>query len=430
MMAGVTRKLTAIFVATVLCGLLAGCQGEWVKKERTLGYRGEARYNPFLAAEWMLNDLGFWAASEPGYTELPPTDEALMVPASAVRAKAVADELERWVAQGGHLIYIMMAGEGFRNDWDESFEDWLSGTEEEEEEDEESPAGDAEETDKKAEGEESKDSAGDDDAEAQDGSDDDSESEVAKRHPFLTAVGVELTDSSSETNRPVRMGRDRYSVDLPATAGFRLDRELKKREFEAGEPGKAYFLSFRHRMGRVSVLANGKPFRNRWIGERDNAAFLHRLVTLNSKSGVTMIYASQTSLWDLLWSRGWMPLVALIVATLVWLWRNMPRFGAVKALAPVSSRDFSEHIAMTAKFLWDYKNSDVLLESPRRYIRSVMARRWMQPGDSEEEHYGRLAERTGLSAQRVREAMNRQDVFEPAAMTRLMQDLQTIESVL
>ncbi|MEZ5384610.1 MAG: hypothetical protein R3F13_03760 [Prosthecobacter sp.] len=79
------------------------------------------------------------------------------------------------------------------------------------------------------------------------------------------------------------------------------------RRILGGPKGESLALHLRHGAGWVTVLAHARPFRNRWIGERDHARWLAALVGGRGGKEVLFVAASTGSfLWHALGSMdGW-----------------------------------------------------------------------------------------------------------------------------
>ncbi|MGI9243784.1 MAG: hypothetical protein ACR2RV_23505, partial [Verrucomicrobiales bacterium] len=98
------RHLAILALASVL---LAGC-GDYEEVTYEIGYKGEARFNPFLAASRLLERFDLDAERSSGITRLPDPQAAktIVLPAGSVPSFGSADRLRRWVEGGGHLIYL------------------------------------------------------------------------------------------------------------------------------------------------------------------------------------------------------------------------------------------------------------------------------------------------------------------------------------
>jgi hypothetical protein len=124
------RSLFALGTALLLCG----CKGRWEDVEKTTGYRGKARVNPFLAAERLLNDLGHQARGAKSLTKMPSHDSVILISGENGLPEGRAKQLLRWTYSGGHLIYCL-GGTRAYNDFQTQFGSFISAMLKEEEKD-------------------------------------------------------------------------------------------------------------------------------------------------------------------------------------------------------------------------------------------------------------------------------------------------------
>ncbi len=113
------RRRVAVALLVVLLLGIASRFVEWVDEPVDYGYGPEARSNPLLAAELLLEAAGKQAESVRGLDlldALPPTTDLIVMSASryALSARRV-EALRDWVFDGGHLVVV--AEEPY--DWDE-----------------------------------------------------------------------------------------------------------------------------------------------------------------------------------------------------------------------------------------------------------------------------------------------------------------------
>ena len=172
------------------------------------------------------------------------------------------------------------------------------------------------------------------------------------------------------------------------------------------------------------------PLRNRALAHEDHAAFALALSELHECVEVLFVYASDLSFWGMLWNAGWMPLIGLLALLLFWLWKSLPSFGPQLPPATVLPRHFSDHLGMTAQFLWRHSSPNSLLDPPRRrltqHYQSSTGRSLPSFDDSELHDY--LAERSGLAQERIREAMLGDPKKDANQFTRLIQDITLLET--
>lgn len=423
------RILTACLAALVLCA----CKGEWVEVEKTLGYRGKARLNPFLAAQQFLNELGCDAKQTKALTKLPDHDAVIMLSAESSLPAGRAKQLLRWTYSGGHLIYCL-GGTRPYNDFDTQFGAFISALLLEEEKDPileqlgvsakkrvaveemEKVLGDVfkgitpddKGADKKGKGK----GEGKTDA----GSDDEADEDV--------------DDSRLESVQQVTWKRRTFEVSLGGYQHLILARKLRPGEFSAGPQDESLALHLNHGSGSVTLLAHARPFRNRWIGERDHARWLAALVGVRASKEVLFVAASSGSFFGLLWEHGWMALVALGLCLIFWLWWQMPRFGPQAEVELDATRHFASHVGALGEFFWRRRRGDVLVAAAREVVWERVRERHRslddgsrRPGDA---LCAEISRRTGLPPERVAAAL---EVAPPQAshnFVPLMRDLQAI----
>ena len=112
------HKVTFIRL-TVMTALffLGGCKYEKVEVE--IGYLGEARRNPFLAAQRLCSEYGLEAETLLSLKDMPHHHTTLILSADAVNSKGMTDLVSTWVSEGGTLIYLLEGATRFQNDFEE-----------------------------------------------------------------------------------------------------------------------------------------------------------------------------------------------------------------------------------------------------------------------------------------------------------------------
>jgi len=403
--------------------LLCACKGEWKEVEKTLGYRGKARLNPFLAAEQLLNELGCEAKSVKALNALPRRDAVIVLSAESTLPAGRARQLMRWTYSGGHLIYSL-GGTRPYNDFDTQFGAFLSAILLEEQKDpileqlgvsakkrvavEEMEKifkdvfkGIEKEEDSKKENEEE-----------------------------ATDLDEKPDDSRLESIQQVKWKGQEYHLSLGGYQHLILERELRRGEFSAGAKDESLLLHLKNGAGSVTLLAHARPFRNRWIGERDHAHMLAALVGVQRTKEVLFVAASSGSFFALLWEHGWMALVALGVCLVFWLWVQMPRFGPLAEVELDSTRHFASHVGALGEFFWRRRRGDVLVAAAREAVRERVRERHRSLDDGgahlSEALCAEISRRTGFPPERVAAAFTVAPPQSSHNFVPLMRDLQTI----
>ena len=393
--------------------MLTGCDGKWEDHERTLGYKGKARADCFLAARRVLDELDFVTERRADLGELPDRYGGVVVlSAESVVSSSRAEQLMHWVNRGGHLIYAM-AGCTPYNDWSVRSiftEEMYAGNEDREdnilrrlgvstvqsEVAEEKENAEAEPTDDK------------------------------KKTTVSSALDLKTR------TKPMAWGTDEFEIEVADTMTFNLPRKLRQGEYVCGTPDKAYLLSLRSGQGRVTLLNHARPLRNRYLGDHDHASLLAAMMNEMNGSDIIFVMGAEKSFFSLLWERAWMVIVSLAVMLVVWLWANMPRFGPMRTAVLHDTRHFVDHIASLGHFFHRMKRDDVLWRDSAALVRRKAYARFPQlvaAGDSV--LLPHIAEVSGVPLDRVQTAFAEPPPgTAPYQFVAIIQDLQKLRQTL
>jgi len=403
--------------------VLAGCSDDYTEVEIPLGYKGAARVNPFLAMERFLQEMGMEAKQHSELTELPDYDTVLFLPSEAIATTQSAQRIRLWVENGGHLIYLHQGGDSISNDFAEDIREKI-------EEAEEAMGKGMDEDDAEADS---------DDAEAkpkEDGEDKEKKDRAAlaeeekEKFPMLAELNVRLR-KRPRFDDTIQIQKSRMEVEIPSGDGFKLPRwvETQNSSIKAGQRNACAFASFDMGLGRVTLLSDARPWRNRYIGENDHAKLLWEIVNLDpDRMGAWLLRGTSVSFFQLLRSYAWMPLIGIAVYILFWLWKGIPRFGPMFPAPDPAQRDFLGHLSMTGNYLWQKRCQESLIDPVRHRI----LRRWhrkhiLDADDAGPEVIATLAEASGLPEQRVRAALQTTKVKDANQLINILRDLQKLE---
>jgi hypothetical protein len=351
---------------------LAGCEYEEI--EREIGYKGPARVDPWLAAERFLERCGRPVRVQRHWQEPQPGDAMWVMPVEVLANEAFVRTTERWVERGGHLLCLVEHASAGRGDWGiGALFDSLRI---------EPPAKD-----------------------------------------FLGRAGLELgraTDGDATAQKLDVRGK---SFEVDVRSGW----QVTPRD---GKP--VAFASVKYGKGRISVLADARPLRNRWIGDKQHAGFLLELAGPPApESTVVFLRGHTLSLASLLAEKASPFLIGLAVVVVFWLWKNLARFGPLEAAdAPAALRGYDRHLEALGDFHWRLDRGAGLLAPLRGEILDRchhLAARTGRPGA---DGYELLAERSGLPRERVARALGGELPTDSAAFTRLVADLQHLLATL
>ncbi len=359
-----------IRIATLALALFCLTACDYTEVEREIGYKGRARVNPWLAAERFIGRLGYETQPVISWTEPGHGDAVWIVPASILSNVSFTRGMDEWVRDGGHLILLVERTDSATNDWRGRHSP---------------PSIEQALTD------------------------------------MLRRAGLSLETSGDARVREIEYQGTIYKVDAESDAVVSINGE-KGGVFATTECGD----------GRITVITDGRIFRNRWIGERDHAALLAALVDSGGHDGIVGIARdSGLSFWSLLREHLSPILLAGAVCLLLWLWRNMSRFGPVEPDAPPPvSRGYEHHLEALGRFHWKLDHAATLLARLRAQVAELGHHSSIAAGRGEADLHTFLAERAGLPPERVARALSEDAPRDPNAFTLITADLQKLLATL
>jgi hypothetical protein len=344
--------------------VLTGC--EYTEVERETGYKGKARVDPWLAAERFREQRGDEVLSVIAWTEPEEGDSAWLVPVNMLGNESFTRRMENWVRGGGHLILLVEYADSETNDW-------------------------------------------------------------LGRHPppvvepalekMLQHAGLHLHENAKVKARKIRFDGESFKVD--ADSSYAVSK---------GKGKNSVFASARLGEGRITVLTDGRIFRNRWIAENDHAALFSALVDASEYEGrVGFMRDAGLSLWSLLREHLTSVLLGFAAWLLLWLWKSLSRFGPIEsATPPPLLRGYGHHLEALGHFHWKFDHAAALLRPLREQIREFGHRACLAAGHNGDDLHSFLAERAGLPPDRVSRALSDITPPDPSALTRTTADLQQL----
>lgn len=396
----VLSSLLTVAVALLFCSC-----GEKEKKRRTTGYKGEARSNAFLAAQRLLGKRGEEVEQRSGLGELDYGTSTVFLAPSSLNTVGRAKRLMEWADHGGHLVFMISGGEKTGNDFQMRVGSWSMFDEE--------SSGVKYLLDQLG-------------VEVKDW-------ETQSADSSLASLNVDDWEGMSEEGR-VLLGSEvsefqiankelqvHHWADKAIIYDVRYTGDIGS-EDDASE-NKHRFLSLAYGSGRVTILSDARPLRNRYIGQVDHAQLLVDLVALSRGGTIVFTNGSGEGLLSLVWRYFWMAVIGVLVAIVFWLWKNLPRFGPTQDLPESTMREFSGQVRGIGRFLWQNKRDDAMLGAMRRNINRKLA---LVSGEHHEGVFEQLSTVTDLPVEQVIEAMTREQIREPGVMVRVTRNLQKI----
>lgn len=351
---------------------LTACDYTEVKRE--IGYKGRARMNPWLAAERFCEGYEGNVRSLVTWTEPTYDDAVWFVPASLLSNESFTGRLDKWVVDGGHLVILVDHSKPETNDWGQPPPH-----------DEPNPA----------------------------------------LVEMLDTAGIKLHEPKSDgknfTAQKIKFMGQSFKVKAESKSG------VSQRDKKAG-----VFASAVRGDGRLTILTDGRLFRNRWIGEEQNADLLDSLILATDNIGnIGFTRGSSLSLWPLLAEHLWPVLFALGAVVFLWLWKNFSRFGPIEAANGVSTlRGYDHHLEALGDFQWRHDQATALIAPLRSRIVERAQRTFSASGHRDDDFFQYLANLAGLPRERVFRAMAENAPPDSAILTRTTADLQRLLQVL
>lgn len=370
-------------------GLLLAANLEWAEQKVWVGWQGEARTNPYLAAKRFLDRSGWATECFHGMPMAKLTGAGIvLLPARSRRlSPGQVAALVAFVENGGLLLAeaawtedagtaetqdLLFAAFGARavaNRWWEQLQ-------------EKSPA---------------------------------------ERKAFQDAhhtLAVKLGDGTGAEFRvrfaPGSMLEDRASL---AEAALGDDAGLKA-------------LVYRKGKGRAALFTDLAWIRNDRIGEHDHAAFLEALAALSGLErgrAALVIREEAPSLAAWLKDKAPAALAAFAALLVLALWSAMPRFGPLLPDPPEARRSLLEHLAACGRFQWRLKDGQPLLQAARRAALARIAQVHPSWGALGPDALSlRIAEHTRLPEERVFRALRYERHSDPHGFTEALQTLDLI----
>lgn len=311
-------------------GLLLAANLEWGERKVWVGWQGEARTNPYLAAKRFLDRSG-WATECFQGLPMPRIAEQetgiLILPSRSLRlSPGQSAALVSFVERGGLLL-----AEGA---WTEA-----AGTEE-------------------------------------------------TQDLLFAAFGArivasqwweKLRDQSPEASRAFQKAHQTLRVklagDLAADFQVRfaptavLEDRAGAAESASGDDAGLKVLVYRKGKGRAVLFTDMQWLQNATIGNHDHAAFLEALTGLaTTERGRASIVIREQAPRLSAWLREHAPAALGTFAVLVALalWSTMPRFGPALPDPPEARRSLLEHLAACGRFQWRLRDGQALLQAARQ----------------------------------------------------------------
>lgn len=315
---------TVLVLATLALAVWLYTKLDYKIVEKDQGYQGEARTNPYLAAEFFLRRMGQKSEKIKLFTDKQKVldqHDTLLVPSVrlAFDSRRSNDMLE-WANRGGHLI--------------------ITGQP-------------------------------------------DSETNTSQRDHLLDSLGLyierqSLGDDSELDEEPVNIAiydEDHFwQVDFDDYLVISHTAEFKSEVIWSVEDNaRVHAMQIKSGQGLITLLSDIRMFRNDYIESYDHAAFLLSLA--NDQSEATSnnvfyysLFEDSMSLYQWLWENAKPLMLSFCVFIIIVLWMLIPRFGPLINVHKPIRRQFLEHLTASGNYHWRQGHYHRLLLEVRKQL--------------------------------------------------------------
>ncbi len=290
-----------------------------------IGYQGEARKNPVLAAEVFLERMGASVEShildddiswEFFESVLNREDTLILLRKGRNLTQDQRYLLLEWVEAGGHLIM-----------------------------------------------------------DSQQNDNDDDDALLTKFRITLSKNDLEKGEDELTLASPIAFYWQGYPLQVAFNPNYYL-KPFYEPKTKISDKDGTYALFYYFSQGYVTILSDLTFIENNKIGEYDHAQFLWHLV--NSEIAAKRVFFLQNpiiydknkfpSLWSLLWTNMSSVIISSLLLLLFWLWATSHRFGSLLPEPPRTRRRLLEHIEASGQFLWKQDQAVILLTTARKAL--------------------------------------------------------------
>lgn len=375
------RQLPLIVIGLLLLLLIAavGRQLEMVEEEVDDGPTAEARRNPFLASQRLLERHHIPHRAERGFAGLETMqwqderidrdDTLILINTFHNLHERQVDRLWDWVDNGGRLIIsvenpFIGSGEHLRDPLLSRLQMTLHPSYDM------PPLNDFDEDASEC-------TPPDDEMEPAPAVDQDVPASM-EDHPQLEEQPNEEPFKQScwlQTEVYAQLDSDDPDLTIGVSGNSYLRVHDQTVDILAGDENAAFLTRHQQGDGEIYVITSATAWQNAYIGCADNA-YLFWWLTRESAKVWYAVNLQTPSFWRYLWQLSAAACVALILALAFWLWTQATRFGPILQPQKCDRRPFIDHIRATSQFTLRHQGNQALAELLREDISHCANRRY------------------------------------------------------
>ncbi len=295
-----------------------------------IGFQGEARDNPLLAAERLLERMGTAAETIPSFPnieeDLSFQDTLILAQYGHILNEEQTQQLFSWIDGGGHLIMSSHSTADILGKITKTVPDPLL-----------------------------------------------SDLEVSRHQNGLD-------DSDRAKVPPTEFWWAQYRLQVAFNPEYYIEANTYEPAREISDKYGTHFLFYYYGSGIISILSDLAFIENDRIGDYDHAQFLWQLVHFEHTLAQVWLLRMQAEseggsgkdkippLWTLLWRELWTMIIVAAILLLFWIWTASRRFGPLLPEPPRTRRRLLEHIEASGHFLWRQDQAHTLLHGARQAV--------------------------------------------------------------
>lgn len=345
-----------------LCFLLFSClfltsckdEREFTIEKVVLGYKGEAKRYPYLAATRFLQQHHY-KVEQSSKLQLNTSEfGTVFLPASVLQSESNLHDIKNFIKEGGHVVCILEYGEKEHNDF------WRSSVHSFTTLDLEKLSGFMETFQIKV----------------HDDIDFNYDSFVGvmqreEHHFYEVPESAKMFIELPQGNFQARMGGQySFSDSSAATNNYaytgKMDADIKKSALR--------FISKPYDRGRISFVSDGRIWRNPHLASQNHASILYELVALSPKNDLKVLFSAgfSPSFMSLLMLHFPYFTWGLVLLILVWVLFLIQRFGPMIKVRYAQHLQYLNTIEATGQFLWEQDKADYLIAPLQERAKELM----------------------------------------------------------